>query len=72
MWILQLIILKGMGKLSLLMKHPQIPWKIQMWILKWRQWKKKLKYVLLLATFWEGKRGMLKLWDGDQDKWQAD
>jgi hypothetical protein len=40
----------------LFLTHPQIPWKTKMWILKWKQWKKKeLGYIPSFVTL-EGKK----------------
>jgi hypothetical protein len=51
--------------------HPQTPWKTQMRISKWRQWKNELGYVPLFTTFqgvrracWSSKMG-IKM----SDKW---
>jgi hypothetical protein len=47
------------------MTHPQTPWKIQMRIQKWKQWKKKELGTFLSSQHFEGKKGMLDLQDGD-------
>jgi hypothetical protein len=45
------------------MTHPQTPWKIQMWVPKWKQKKKKeLGYLPLFTTLWRGKRGIFSAW----------
>jgi hypothetical protein len=41
--------------------HPQTPWKIQMRIRRWKQWKKKNQGALFNSQHFKDKKGVLKL-----------
>jgi 3-mercaptopyruvate sulfurtransferase SseA len=48
--------------------HPQIPWKIQMWVQNENNGRKG-SHMLFSLQHLGGKRGMLEFWDGSYDEW---